>query len=185
MSVASRTVGLAMLVGVVIIWVASGVCIQKLIFSCPNPPCQKSESFNSPYFLTYLSTTLFTVYLCGFLFFKEWRDRSSASCADRDRGDLEPLTQGAEFCQRSSIFSFVTHDRADSGEVELQTATTFCDCNGTEQRSAADELEQLTVKQVAKLAAMFCPLWFGLRERPRPCWPCKPCGCFCVAGLEL
>eukprot|EP01104_Vermistella_antarctica_P016023 TRINITY_DN537_c0_g2_i1.p1 TRINITY_DN537_c0_g2~~TRINITY_DN537_c0_g2_i1.p1 ORF type:complete len:553 (-),score=129.02 TRINITY_DN537_c0_g2_i1:181-1839(-) len=53
-----RLLGLGALLGCVFIWVASGEMIQFIF---------KDQDFNSPFFLTYFSTSLFSLYLLGFL----------------------------------------------------------------------------------------------------------------------
>ena len=83
--------GLLCIATVVILWVASSEFIQ-LIFD-------SSLSFESPLFLTFYSTSLFSVYLFGFLICPSWR----AACwqeseVAREQGDdtLEPLLSSSE-----------------------------------------------------------------------------------------
>lgn len=56
--------GLACLAAVVVIWVTSSEVIQ-FIFDNIN--------FSKPFFLTFYSTSLFSLYLFGFLLFPSWR----------------------------------------------------------------------------------------------------------------
>ena len=58
--------GLLTLLLVDIIWVASSE-LTEFIF--------KSQNFNKPFFSTYLKTSLFMLYLPGFLLYKPWREQ--------------------------------------------------------------------------------------------------------------
>lgn len=57
--------GVTLLVGVVIIWVGSSILMQYIFLE---------QDFPHPFFLTYFSTTLFSLYLFGFAFSKKWRN---------------------------------------------------------------------------------------------------------------
>ena len=59
-------IGLLTLLLVDIIWVASSE-LTEYIF--------KTQNFNKPFFSTYLKTSLFMLYLPGFLVYKPWRDQ--------------------------------------------------------------------------------------------------------------
>ena len=59
-------VGLLTLILVDIIWVASSE-LTKFIF--------KEQNYSKPFFSTYLKTSLFMLYLPGFLIYKPWRDQ--------------------------------------------------------------------------------------------------------------
>ena len=56
--------GLFLLLLVVVIWVGSSTLIQFIF---------ESEEYNHPFMLTYLSTSLFSLYLLGFLASTQWR----------------------------------------------------------------------------------------------------------------
>ena len=58
--------GLLTLLLVDVIWVASSE-LTEYIF--------KTQNFNKPFFSTYLKTSLFMLYLPGFLVYKPWRDQ--------------------------------------------------------------------------------------------------------------
>ena len=66
MALGERAIGVICIVLVVLLWVGSSELIQ-LIFDSDK------FSFESPLFLTFYSTSLFSVYLSGFLFSKSWR----------------------------------------------------------------------------------------------------------------
>ena len=59
-------VGLLTLLLVDIIWVASSE-LTEFIF--------KTQNYSKPFFSTYLKTSLFMLYLPGFLIYKPWRDQ--------------------------------------------------------------------------------------------------------------
>ena len=58
--------GLFTLILVDIIWVASSE-LTEFIF--------KTQNYSKPFFSTYLKTSLFMLYLPGFLLYKPWRDQ--------------------------------------------------------------------------------------------------------------
>lgn len=61
------TLGILLLLVVVVIWVVSSE-LEKFIFS--------DENFSKPYFVTFLDASTFSIYLCGFLFRREWRSEA-------------------------------------------------------------------------------------------------------------
>ena len=66
MGLGRRAAGIVCILGVVLLWVGSSELIQ-IIFDNPR------FRFESPLFLTFYSTALFSIYLSGFFFFKSWR----------------------------------------------------------------------------------------------------------------
>lgn len=56
-------IGVGILVVVNFVWAASSIAVQA-VFS----------GFDKPFFLTYFSTSLFSLFLSGFIFMKSWRD---------------------------------------------------------------------------------------------------------------
>lgn len=71
--------GVFLVLLVVVIWVASSNLIQ-LIFH--------SESFDHPFFLTNIDTSLFSLYLSGFAFSKRWRNSARRSTRQVSVTDL-------------------------------------------------------------------------------------------------
>ena len=69
----TRAMGVVCIVSVVVLWVGSSELIQ-LIFD------GNKFKFESPLFLTFYSTSLFSVYLLGFVFCKSWRRSFSGVC---------------------------------------------------------------------------------------------------------
>lgn len=75
-----RLLGLLALLGTVLIWVGSAQLIQFIFHDA---------EFNKPFFLTYFSITLFSLYLSGFLIFSGWKQDSFASCFRKLRKELK------------------------------------------------------------------------------------------------
>jgi hypothetical protein len=71
----NHVLGLTLICLVAVIWVASSELIQ-FIFG--------ASSYSKPYFLTYFSTSLFTLYLAGFLCLPSWRATLLAPPAEAD-----------------------------------------------------------------------------------------------------
>jgi solute carrier family 35 protein F5 len=61
-------IGIVILLIVNFIWAASSIAVQALF-----------SGFDKPFFLTYFSTSLFSLFLSGFVFLKSWRDNDSIS----------------------------------------------------------------------------------------------------------
>eukprot|EP00126_Sphaerothecum_destruens_P006221 Sdes_comp19271_c0_seq2m10272 len=68
--------GLFLLFLVVLIWVLSGVLMQFIYTS-------KTTNFPKPFFLTYVSTSFFSLHLLGFIFLPAWRAEFSMMCKRR------------------------------------------------------------------------------------------------------
>ena len=60
-------IGICFLLATVVIWVLSGELI-KYIYSEDD-----GLDFHAPFFLTYFNTSLFMIYLLGFLFLPQWK----------------------------------------------------------------------------------------------------------------
>eukprot|EP00029_Vermamoeba_vermiformis_P000174 TRINITY_DN10192_c0_g1_i1.p1 TRINITY_DN10192_c0_g1~~TRINITY_DN10192_c0_g1_i1.p1 ORF type:complete len:365 (-),score=67.87 TRINITY_DN10192_c0_g1_i1:30-1124(-) len=117
--------GVTLLVGVVIIWVGSSILMQYIFLE---------QDFPHPFFLTYFSTTLFSLYLFGFAFSKKWRNARDVEW--RPVPTEEP--QGDEH----EVLSSETH--LIEQEENIQDA----------------EVQILSPKQIMKISLIFCPVWF-------------------------
>lgn len=73
MTLGRRIGGVACIVSVVLLWVGSSELIQFIFDS-------NKFKFESPLFLTFYSTSLFAVYLSGFLLSSRWRRSLSGVC---------------------------------------------------------------------------------------------------------
>jgi hypothetical protein len=66
--VSKRILGIACLLGVVVMWVGSSILMQVHFIRCDLSKLQylfTTEKFNKPLFTTYMNTTLFTLFLIG------------------------------------------------------------------------------------------------------------------------
>lgn len=151
----NHTIGLIMLLLVVALWVASGMLIQGIFHDL---------HFSSPFFLTYFSTSLFSVYLpshyCWQQLLRCWGTRNSS-------------TRTVMYEQLQTITAAVT------------ATATAVDCNGgnsdakvfaeTAPLSHANHLQQQQRQQqqpaqsvlqqllpTLRISALLCPLWLSL-----------------------
>lgn len=123
-----NAVGIICIISVVVLWVGSSELIQTIFDSQ-----QAHFRFESPLFLTFYSTSLFALYLTGFIFSKRWRQicpgqREDVGRAAQDEEDVGLLDDG----DRSSC------DGAIEGVVEPVQASAV---------------------QTMILSAQFAPLW--------------------------
>lgn len=118
-------VGLILLGLVVLLWVASGFLVNS-IFS--------TGEYAKPYFLTYMNTAVFSVYLIPTAFRKV-------------RGTASKKAQSAEY-------SVVEDD------IPKDATLTLTRFKSVEQLTGQDEDELLSTKQTAILSLQFCILWF-------------------------
>ena len=120
---------------VVLLWVASSELIQ-LIFD------DASLSFESPLFLTFYSTSLFSIYLLGFLTCPSWR----ASEGSLETGTEEALLPAGDD-------DIAEREGSDSAESALLSN------RPTESASAQASGASSRVRLHVRLAAQFAPMW--------------------------
>lgn len=173
-------VGLLLVLLVVLIWVSSSALIQFVF---------KDTNFNRPFFLTYFSTSLFTVYLLGFLCLP-WRwngthrgalpkslvvldaaplvtttttttTTSRPVMLDDDQTELESVC-GPSDAEALRTMAVVP-ENLPLLTVRETTGGTALETSSSEAASAdeaAPVSEPLTTKQVVRFALFFAPLWF-------------------------
>ena len=116
-------IGLLTLLLVDIIWVASSE-LTEYIF--------KSQHYSKPFFSTYLKTSLFMLYLPGFLLYKPWRDQCQMGIQLRSltsRGRLSPGHSGghgySEVTQSDTdtLVSDTDHSELDTGDTGTRHVT--------------------------------------------------------------
>lgn len=180
-----------MLLVVDVIWVASSE-MTKYIF--------KEENYSKPFFSTYVKTTMFMIYLLGFMFWRPWRDqcigRPVYTLVDPDNGEsddndgsysaLEPVLSESVWMpikfhdggekssgnesddpsanQRKKAVRFskvaeVRHLSESQADDALLARLSYA-ASLRAQENALKAANKLTVKQVAKIALLFCLLWF-------------------------
>lgn len=164
--IGSRALGLLCLIGVILIWVISGELIE-FIFT--------NQSFNSPFFLTYFNTSLFSLYMIGFLIRPKWWNTengppllwlpwlrccinnstttSSSNSIDSSDGNVH----------HSSPPKHESEDIIDDEDTPvISTTTTTTTGSSTITTNMIDKnIQMMTIRQVAGIALGFCPLWFG------------------------
>ncbi|XP_076337145.1 solute carrier family 35 member F5 isoform X2 [Tachypleus tridentatus] len=183
-------VGVVTLLVVDIIWVISSE-LTKYVF--------KNEGFSKPFFSTYVKTTMFMIYLFGFIIWKPWRDqcfnrpvytlmdlnRDSDNESER-RTIEEPLLSDSTWVPirfhdggdkgsgnesddsaaarglKSVRFSKLTEVRqlSDSQADDALLARLSYMATVRAQEAALRDATKLSVKQVAKIALLFCIPWF-------------------------
>ncbi|KAG8178495.1 hypothetical protein JTE90_023423 [Oedothorax gibbosus] len=186
--------GTLVLLIVDVIWVGSSE-LTEYIF--------KDENFSKPFFSTYVKTTMFVLYLLGFVFWKPWRNQCSSKPmytivdptvteteeTERIYADIEaePLlsdsvwipikyhdgsgekssgNESEDSISRSSIksvhFNQVTEVRhlSESQADDALLARLSYSASLRAQESALKAANKLPMKQVARIALLFCVLWF-------------------------
>mmetsp|Transcript_44300 Transcript_44300/g.118201 ORF Transcript_44300/g.118201 Transcript_44300/m.118201 type:complete len:503 (+) Transcript_44300:150-1658(+) len=123
-----RVEGLLCLGSVVVIWVTSSELIQHIL---------DDLAFYKPFFLTFYNTSLFSVYLIGFLIFPSWRSSPSVARA-------ESVTSGSE--------------RWESGEDGASSVLSPPDSCASSTTAVGQPF--LSPREVARLSLFFAPWWF-------------------------
>lgn len=93
-----------MLLLVDLLWVASSE-LTKYIF--------KDENYGKPFFTTYIKTSMFMVYLFGFLVWKPWRDHCSGKISNSSNGGLYSLLEP----DNSDDISIALHHGDDESHI--------------------------------------------------------------------
>jgi solute carrier family 35 protein F5 len=162
------TLGLILLTVVVILWVASGFLINSIF---------ESGEYRKPYFVTYLNTGTFTVYLLPTLF--RYLNKSTAqhqhSTArnDLDSSVAEEEENGISISSSSSnvphyVPNVISLKENETGEREgLLTPNSSSSENIVQSileadvaAAAAENTRQFTVRETAIFSSQFCILWF-------------------------
>lgn len=124
-----RAIGISCIALVVLLWVGSSELIQ-LIFDDPI------FRFESPLFLTFYSTSLFSIYLCGFVCSTSWRRSWSDPSAD--------IRAEAQDEERDLLLNELGRDERFEGKVDGESDAAM--------PSACTTM---------KLAAQFAPMWIA------------------------
>lgn len=117
-------VGILLLLSVVVLWTASNFITQDLF----------EEGYDKPFFVTYMNTSAFSLYLIPFIIKRAWV---------RYRGDTNISTRRLS----EEYQPLATSDEAD----ELETIV---------KPSPESDLAPLTTNETAQLAIIFCFFWF-------------------------
>jgi len=85
---AKRLVGIASLLGVVVLWVGSSILMQYIFIG---------NDYNKPFFTTYLDTSMFTIYLLGFIIRRKvWLAQSQSMPKSAVESDSAALLKDTE-----------------------------------------------------------------------------------------
>mmetsp|Transcript_1461 Transcript_1461/g.3263 ORF Transcript_1461/g.3263 Transcript_1461/m.3263 type:complete len:409 (-) Transcript_1461:53-1279(-) len=145
-STSKRLYGLVCLAAVIVIWVSSSELIQ-FIFD--------SVDFERPLFLTFYSTSLFSVYLLGFLFCRDWWINPDEEPPGMDTEGLlapeyPPPSQQANEAPPPGQYAKVTMRSSENFASFASLASLY-----------QPVTTMLPAAEVAKLAASFVPFWFA------------------------
>eukprot|EP01122_Echinamoeba_exundans_P013430 TRINITY_DN5863_c0_g2_i1.p1 TRINITY_DN5863_c0_g2~~TRINITY_DN5863_c0_g2_i1.p1 ORF type:complete len:445 (-),score=65.85 TRINITY_DN5863_c0_g2_i1:744-2078(-) len=130
--------GVFLLLLVVLIWVGSGNLMQYIFVD---------SKFDHPFFLTYFSTSLFSLYLSGFIFCRSWRHQDESVDTEKPKWApvmKNPVSDDSEVEDRPVALD----DSQDSASEAVAP-------------SAPDpDSERLPVTAIMKLSIQFCVVWF-------------------------
>lgn len=162
------TLGLILLGVVVILWVASGFLINNIF---------ESGEYRKPYFVTYLNTGTFTIYLLPTLF--RYLNKSTVqhqhSIGRRDLNHSSAEQTGTSTSSSSSgnmphyVPNVISLKENETGEREgLLTPNSASSENIVQSvleadiaaAAAAESTRQFTVRETAIFSSQFCILWF-------------------------
>ncbi|KAJ2349497.1 hypothetical protein GGF43_004405 [Coemansia sp. RSA 2618] len=149
-----RTVGLALLLGVVFIWVGSSFLVSNLF---------GEQEFNRPFFITYLNTSTFSFYLVG-AYISYLRGKTSGQPAARKRSRSDDAISGVPFniSQADTAVVVDASSRQTEGEVHSRSHTDeelpLVEDSGEDGESAP---QKLTVRETVRLGVAFSILWFA------------------------
>ncbi|KAA8491859.1 Solute carrier family 35 member F5 [Porphyridium purpureum] len=127
----SHLLGVCMVLAVALIWVASSVVTQRIF---------GAQHYDKPLFLTYFSTSLFSVYLFGFALIPSWRTYARA----RAKSNLD-------FAKSSALPS---DEKAEHLDIDQRRSL-----GAVPVDLSSEEEPQIPFRLLVKLAAGFVPLW--------------------------
>ncbi|KAI0931924.1 hypothetical protein AcW1_000803 [Taiwanofungus camphoratus] len=129
------TIGICLLLAVVMLWTAGNFLTQGLF----------EDGYEKPFLITYLNTSAFALYLMPFAFRKVLRRYRSGGGTQgvSSRAEYQPLATDTDVAE--VLTSSISESHISS--VILDDAV-------------AADLAPLTTRQTARLAAVFCLLWF-------------------------
>ncbi|KAG5885949.1 hypothetical protein JTB14_018403 [Gonioctena quinquepunctata] len=177
--------GSLVLILVDVIWVSSSE-LTKFIYN--------NETFEKPFFCTYIKTSMFTLYLLGFLFWPSWKDNCSrpsnymyieqeqdddsyfteANCSlsnpvyvpvktpERENIERSSGTESDDSTVRSVRFNKLAEVRhmSESEATEALLARLSYQASLRAGEIAKRAASKLPVLRIAKIALIFCLLWF-------------------------
>ncbi|KAJ2742523.1 hypothetical protein GGI20_004434 [Coemansia sp. BCRC 34301] len=139
---ARHTMGLLLLLCVVFIWVASSFLVSKLFGEL---------EYNQPFFVTYLNTSTFSLYLVGAYASRVWAGRqTNAKPPQRKRSRSDDST------------ALLSADSGFGGALPLAASAISDDESAQLPRAHLQQsLPKLSVSETVLLGVSFCGLWFA------------------------
>lgn len=128
MTIGRNAMGILCILSVVLLWVGSSELIQTIFDSQ-----QAHFRFESPLFLTFYSTSLFSIYLSGFIFCEHWRQICPGR-RDNPRDDAQ-------------------HEEEDVGLLD--------DSRVNSGVAAGEQVVEASAYQTMMLSAQFAPMWIA------------------------
>lgn len=141
-------IGIGLLVLVAIIWVSASTLVQFIL---------KSQSFSQPFFLTYFSTSLFSLYLLGFIIFPQWRGSVSWEPVQLVH---EPVPQSEPPADTNPEENILANSTSENQENVVLLNTENKDQLSGQEEGIPVARAHFTVKETALISIMFCPIWF-------------------------
>ena len=137
--------GLMLLGLVVFLWVSSSELIQFIF---------QNLTFNKPFFLTYLSTSSFSLYILGFLLSPWWRRTCSqgAGTGYQQHEDPAPTESGGA--------NSVREEGMEEDSLDGHSSSSLDPLRGVAITQADHRPQPLSFASVLRIAAIMCPLWF-------------------------
>ncbi|KAG0207711.1 hypothetical protein BGX28_001108 [Mortierella sp. GBA30] len=149
------TVGILALLSVVCIWVSSSFLMNNIF---------AGQNYNRPFFVTYVNTASFSLYLLGPLL-RHWRDicRESRSGTNEERkADLaqEPVQP------TSRSYGSISQSTSLDPQHSAPTSTTVIASHHTDSEleqglARQQEDRPLNLREIAELSFAFCIIWFA------------------------
>ncbi|KAM6934438.1 G-protein coupled receptor 39 isoform 2-T2 [Xenentodon cancila] len=163
--------GVVILLLVDVIWVASSE-LTSYIF--------KRQEYNKPFFSTFTKTSMFVLYLLGFLLWRPWRQQCTGTLKRRRPAFSEPLYVPVKFqdlptersdclirdCESSSKkqrvrFSNIMEVRQLPSTQALEAKLSRMSYPAAKDHEAMlRTVGKLTISDVAKISFFFCFVWF-------------------------
>ena len=168
-------IGVGILLLVNFIWAASSVIVQA-VFS----------GFDKPFFVTFFSTSLFTLFLFGFVFLKSWRendrvaeemacgpssravphtpllinDKITSYASESDQAVLDSETDESRYTSSVAALSCSESDYEARESLERRDLALEDSIELVGEEEEKEPVPIFPVKRVALLALQFLPIWF-------------------------
>ncbi|KAJ1755425.1 hypothetical protein LPJ58_004219 [Coemansia sp. RSA 1591] len=148
-----HTAGLVLLLGVVLIWVGSSFLVSNLF---------GEQEFNRPFFITYLNTSTFSLYLVGTCVSRlksaTHRRLARRKRSRSDDGDSAPQQEGIDTAAMAGASRRVNANHGVNAEHRMHARS-----RSDERLLLADSATEhkLTTRETVRLGVGFSVLWFA------------------------